>query len=369
MSMRFRLGSVATASMLAAWILGPAASSRCSAADEGSRQSSPLTALLRNHLPRKILVGTEITGYDVIEKFPLEKRFERMDEYVDAMEAQAKSKYPGKRLDLVVLCEYFMARGRDTLAQNAIRLDEVVPRIAACAKRHQCYLVVPLVLKEDNPPDRYTNAALLMDREGHVAGIYRKVHPCTDLKYVLLEGGMTPGSNFPVFDCDFGRVGIQICYDVSYPDGWEALAKQGAEIIALPSETPQTAHPSMYALQHRYYIVSATPRDHAAVYNPLGMVDAQVTQEGVLVHQIDLSYAITGWEDGLDGGNSLKRRFGDKIGFTYYQGEDAGIFWSNDPKTSIGQILEASGYPEPKDDIERARLLQDKVRGGPPSLP
>jgi len=31
--------------------------------------------------------------------------------------------------------------------------------------------------------------------------------------------------------------------------------------------------------------------------------------------------------------------------------------------------LEASGYPEPKDDIERARLLQDKVRGGPPSLP
>lgn len=355
--------------MLAIWFNCPSDGSRCAAADDASLQARPLTALRRDQLPRKILVGTEITGYDLIEKFTLEKRLQRMDEYVDAMDAVAKVKYPGKRLDLVVLVEYFMARGADTLAKNAVRLDEVVPRIAACAKLHGCYLVVPLVLKEDNAPDRYANAALLMGRDGHVAGIYRKVHLCTDLKYALLEGGMTPGSDFPVFDCDFGRVGIQICYDVMYPDGWEALARQGAEIVALPSETPQTAHPSMYALQHRYYVVSATPRNHAAVYNPLGMIDAQATQEGVLVHQIDLSYAITGWADGLNGGESLKRKFGDNVGFTYYEGEDAGIFWSNDPKTSIGQMFRAFGYPEPNDDVERTRLLQDKVRGGPPSLP
>jgi predicted amidohydrolase len=369
MSARSRFRSVAAASLLAMGFVGPSATSRCAAADEASPWARTPTALRRDQLPRKILVGTEITGYDLIEKFSLEKRFERMDDYADAMEAQARIKYPGKRLDLVVFAEYFMARGADTLAQNAVRLDEVVPRIAACAKRHGCYLVVPLVLREDNPPDRYSNAALLMGRDGRVAGIYRKVHPCTDLKYVLLEGGMTPGSDFPVFSCDFGRLGIQICYDIAYPDGWEALAKQGAEVVALPSETPQTARPSMYALQHRYYVVSATPRDHAAVYNPLGMIDAEATQEGVLVHQIDLSYAITGWADGLDGGESLKRAFGDRVGFTYYQGEDAGIFWSNDPKTSIGQMFRSFGYPEPTDDTERARLLQDKVRGGPPALP
>jgi predicted amidohydrolase len=327
------------------------------------------TASRRDQLPRKILVGTEITGYDVILKFSLAKRLQQMDDYVNAMEAQANRKYPGKRLDLVVFGEYFMARGADSLAQNAVRLDEVTPRVSACAKRHDCYLVVPMVLKEDNPPDRYTNAAMLMGRDGRLVGIYRKVHPCTDLKYESLEGGMTPGSNFPVFNCDFGRVGIEICYDVFYPDGWDALAKQGAEIVALPSETPQTSRPSAYALQHRYYVVSATPRDHAAVYNPLGMIDAQATQEGVLVHEIDLSYAITGWAEGLDGGESLKRRFGDKVGYTYYNGEDAGIFWSNDPKTSIGQMMREFGYPEPKDDVERSRVLQDNVRGNPPSLP
>ncbi len=369
MSMQIRLLRTATAPLLALWCVGLTPASRCAAADVDPRPGEPLLALRREQLPRKILVGTEITGYDLIEKYSLEQRFQRMDEYVDAMELQAKFKYPGNGLDLVVLGEYFMARGKEALAENAISLDEVVPRIAACAKRHRCYLVVPLVLKEDGSPVRYSNAAVLMGRDGQVAGIYRKVHPTTDLKYVLLEGGMTPGSNFPVFNCDFGRVGIQICFDIVYSDGWDALAKQGAEIVAFPSETPQTIRPSMYALQHRYYIVSACPRNHSAVYNPIGMIEAEAVQDGVLVHQIDLSYAIAGWDPGWDEGETLKREFGDRLGFKYYFGEDCGIYWSNDPKTSIGQLMRKFGFPEPGDDYELERRLEDKVRGGPPSLP
>ncbi len=369
MNTHLRILRAASAPILALLCFGLTPASRCSAADTAPAAPETATLLRRDRLPRKILLGTEISGYDLIEKFTLEQRLKRMDEYVDAMEMQAKFKYPGKGLDLVLFGEYFMARGKEALAENAVRLDEVVPRIAACAQRHGCYLAVPLVLKEDGPVDRYANAALLMGRDGHVVGIYRKVHPTTDLKYVLLEGGVTPGSNFPVFDCDFGRVGIQICMDLSYPDGWEALAKQGAEIVVLPSETPQTIRPSMYALQHRYYIVSACPRNHSAVYNPIGMIEAEATQDGVLVHQIDLSYEIAGWDPGWDEGEALKRDFGDRLGFKYYFGEDCGIYWSNDPTTSIGQLMRKYGFPEPADDYELERRLQDKVRGGPPSLP
>jgi predicted amidohydrolase len=368
MSMQTQLRGVAAVPMLATCLFGLAPALTCSASDAGPPQVEGPLALRRYQLPRKILVGTEITGYDLIEKYSLEQRLQRMDEYVDAMQLQAKFKYPGKRLDLVLLGEYFMARGKDALAENAIRLDEVVPRIAACAKRHDCYLVVPLVLREDGPADRYSNAALLMGRDGKVAGIYRKVHPTTDLKYELLEGGMTPGTDFPVFNCDFGRVGIQICFDICYSDGWETLAKKGAEIVLFPSETPQTVRPATYALQHRYYIVSACPRNHSAIYNPIGMIEAEATQDGVLVHQIDLSYAIAGWDPGWDDGETLKRKFGDRVGFTYYFGEDCGIYWSNDPTASIGQLMKPFGFPEPGDDYEKERVLEDKVRGGPPSL-
>jgi predicted amidohydrolase len=363
---QFRI--LAAAPVLAICLLGLAPTLRCSAADDAAAQVEGPWAQRRYQLPRKILVGTEITGYDSIEKYSLAQRFQRMDEFLNAMELQAKFKYPGKRLDLVLLGEYFMANGKEVLAENAIRLDEVLPRIAACAKLHDCYLAVPLVLREDGPVERYSNAAVLMGRDGKVAGIYRKVHPTTDLKYEVLEGGMTPGTDFPVFNCDFGKVGIQICVDIVYPDGWDTLEKKGAEIVLLPSETPQTVRPMMYALQHRYYIVSACPRNHSAVYNPIGMIEAEATQEGVLVHQIDLSYAIAGWDPGWDEGAALKRMFGDRVGFAYYFGEDCGIYWSNDPKTSIGALMRPLGYPEPADDYVKELKLEDKVRGGPPSL-
>jgi predicted amidohydrolase len=322
-----------------------------------------------DRLPRKVLVGTEVSGYDVVLTFSLDQRLQRMDELVDSMAAQAKLNYPGKRLDLAVLTEYFMARPGNTLAERAVRLGDVESRIAACAKRHGCYIVVPMILREEGAPVTYSNAAVLVDREGRITGIYRKVHPCSDLKEVLLEDGMTPGRSFPVFDCDFGRVGIQVCYDIFFADGWDALSKQGAEIVALASETPETVRPSMYALQHRYYIVSATPRDHAAVYSPLGVVEAQTTQEGVLVHQIDLSFAIVGWEDGLDGGKGVTRKFGDKVGYNYYSDQDVGIFWSNDPATNIGKMIGSLGFPEIDQETEQTRVLQDKIRGGPPTVP
>ncbi len=338
-------------------------------ADVAAAESNPAAYARRNNLPRKVIVGTEVSGYDVVLTLPLEMRFQRMDELVDAMDAQTKLDYPGKRLDLAVLTEYFMSRPGKTLAERAVRLDDVKGRITACAKRHGCYLVVPMVFREEGTPVRYSNVAVLVDRQGGIAGIYRKVHPCSDLKGELLEDGMVPGKNFPVFDCDFGRVGIQICYDIFFPDGWAALAKQGAEIIALPSETPETVRPSMYAQQHRYYVVSATPRDHAAVYSPLGVIEAQTTQEGVMVHQIDLSFAILEWEEGLDGGKSLTRRYGDKVGYNYYSDEDTGIFWSNDPSVPIGKMLDALGFPEVDQETEHTRLLQDKIRGGPPVVP
>lgn len=319
--------------------------------------------------PRKVLIGTEATGYDLIENFSLEKRFERMEELLSAMDGEAKLYYPGKRLDLAVLVEYFFGRPGKTLAETSVRLDEVKARVGACARAHGCYIVAPMILREDGEPARYSNASYLFDRNGEVVGVYRKVHPCSDLKFEDLEGGMTPGKDFPVFDCDFGKVGVETCYDLYYPDGWAALAKEGAEIIALPTETPQTVRPASYAEQYHYYIVSAVPRDHAAVYNPLGMIEAEATHVGVLVHQIDLSYAITGWLPGLNEGRALTNKYGDKVGYNYYFDQDTGIYWSNDPSTSIGKMMDSLGFPDLDQQTERVRLMQEKLRGGPPAAP
>ncbi len=319
--------------------------------------------------PRKVLVGTVVGGY-ALTTLPLDQRLRRMDEIVDTIAARARRQHPAKPLDLVVLPEYFLGRPGDGLARTTVTLAEVQPRIAACAARHGSYLVVPMLLRETDRPAHYSNAAVLVDRTGRVAGIYRKVHPVAPQGSDVLEGGVEPGRDFPVFDCDFGRLGIQICFDLLYRDGWQALARQGAEIVALPSASPETVRPSLYAFEYQYYIVSAVPRDHAAVYDPLGLIAAEATREGeVLVAEVDLSYAILHWEAPLQEGEALRRRFGAGVGSRYHRDQDAGIFWSNDPATPIGRMVAALGLVDSDANAERVRRLQDRARGGPPAAP
>jgi predicted amidohydrolase len=316
--------------------------------------------------PRKVLVATVVGGYEVNSQ-PLGQRFDRMDRILDEAERKAAVEYPGRRLDMVVLPEYFFSRPGASAREQAVKLDEILPRIGDRARRGGSYIVAPAVLSEENGT-RLCNAALLVDRSGRLAGVYRKVHPVAPQGSELLEGGIVPGSDFPVFACDFGRLGIQICFDMLYPDGWEALARQGADIVALPSASPESTRPCAYALAHGYYIVSAAPRDHSAVYSPLGLIEAEATHEGeVLVHEIDLSFAILHWEEVLDEGRALTRRFGDRVGYHYYRSEDKGIFWSNDPNMPLGRMLAAIGIVDSDANAERLRLIQDKARGGPPA--
>lgn len=103
------------------------------------------------------------------------------------------------------------------------------------------------------------------------------------------------------------------------------------------------------------------------MFSPLGVIQAEAGQAGVLVHEIDLSFEIVGYQK--DEGKSLTLKFGDRIGFNYYTGEDSGICWSNDPTTPIGEMLGSIGIPDMDEDTRHARAAQDRVRGGPPSIP
>ena len=148
-----------------------------------------------------------------------------------------------------------------------------------------------------------------------------------------LEGGCSPGQDVPVFDCDFGKLGIQICYDMEFDYGWNELASKGAELIAWPTQSPQTSQPAFRAMQNRCYIISSTWRNNASVFEPTGKIPAQtLSPDSTLVHQLDLSYAILPWQPKLQKGEALRKKYGDKVGFRYYEDEDCGIFWSNDPQ-------------------------------------
>ena len=144
------------------------------------------------------------------------------------------------------------------------------------AREHHCYIVVPTYLLEDKDKKICSNVGILIGRQGEVVGTYRKLHLAVPPGSDSMEGGTTPGKEVPVFDCDFGKLGIQICFDMDYDYGWEQLARQGAELVAWPTQSPQTAEPAFRAMQYRYYIVSSTWRNNASIFEPTGRIAAQI---------------------------------------------------------------------------------------------
>jgi hypothetical protein len=138
------------------------------------------------------------------------------------------------------------------------------------------------------------------------------------------------------------------------------MAAGGAELVVLPTASPQNLRPMAAALRHRYYVVNSAPRDNASVFDPIGRTVAQVTAApGMVVHQIDLAFAILHWSETLHEGRALTDRF--NVGGSYSAREDTGVFWSNDARRSIGSMIHELDLTEMPDLIERMEAARLKA--------
>ena len=151
------------------------------------------------------------------------------------------------------------------------------------AKRNSLYIVAGLLEKEG---DAVYNTAVLIDRKGNLVGKYRK----TSLPREEIDGGVTPGNSFPVFDTDFGRIGIMICWDVTFPEPARALARQGAEVIFLPIWGGDITLAKARAIENQVYLVSSTYDMVSAVFDLEGNVIRQAKEDkSIAVVEVNLN--------------------------------------------------------------------------------
>jgi len=151
------------------------------------------------------------------------------------------------------------------------------------AKRNNLYIVAGLLEREG---EVVYNTSVLIDRKGNLVGKYRK----TSLPREEIDGGITPGTSFPVFDTDFGRIGMMICWDVFFPEPARALAQQGAEVIFLPIWGGDLTLTRARAIENQVYVVSSTYDMISAVFDQEGKVLKEAEQDGeVVVVEVDLN--------------------------------------------------------------------------------
>ena len=118
------------------------------------------------------------------------------------MARRAARQYPGRGLDLAILPETTATAASGSARQHAYSTAcrESPGDVYALARKHKTYVLMALDMAEQGPKGTvYSNSAVLFDRQGKIAGIYRKVHPVAVVGTSELESGITPGRRLSRF--------------------------------------------------------------------------------------------------------------------------------------------------------------------------
>jgi predicted amidohydrolase len=173
-------------------------------------------------------------------------------------------------------------------------------RIGRAAKERHCTAVVGMLEFEGG---KVYNAAAVLGPSG-VLGSYRKVH----LPYLGIDRFTTPGdSPFPLFPISAGQLGINICYDCSFPEAGRVPKLRGAQVLAIPTNWPMNSDswehvPKVRAIEN-HMVVAVADRvgeergfrfaGHSQIIDFTGKVFAEAgeTEETILYADVDLAAA------------------------------------------------------------------------------
>ncbi|MCX8037681.1 MAG: carbon-nitrogen hydrolase family protein [Candidatus Sumerlaeia bacterium] len=156
-------------------------------------------------------------------------------------------------------------------------------RLAELARLSRAYIVAGIYERDGTT---VYNTAVLIGRDGSLVGKYRKAA----LPREEIDGGLTPGSDYPVFQTEFGKVGIIICWDVFFPTPAWNLASQGAEIIFLPIWGGNQDLIEARAIENQVYLVACGYDAKSAIYDRTGKPIAEANDaQPVAVVEVDLA--------------------------------------------------------------------------------
>lgn len=184
-------------------------------------------------------------------------------------------------------------------------------QLSGYAKQYGIYLIGGSMPEKDAEGNVY-NTSYIFDREGKQIGKHRKVH----LFDIDVKGGqtfkesdtLTAGDSDTVFDTEFGKMGVMLCFDIRFPELSRMMVNDGARIVFVPAEFNMTTGPAHWelsfrtrALDNQIYMVGCAPaRDvsagyiswgHSIVTDPWGrVIDMLDEKKGILLAELDMDY-------------------------------------------------------------------------------
>jgi predicted amidohydrolase len=325
--------------------------------------SGPVPLRDREILRRNV----KVASIDLQHLYPEKSIESRIQNVLDRMEKAA-----GYQPDIMCLVETFNTsyvdeeKSYEEVAEDENMQGSVTSKIADFARKYHCYVICPIVTKKEGS---YYNSAILLDREGNTVGVYHKVHP-VDTEIQKGEGIIPGPVRPPVFETDFGKIGIQICFDANWFESWEYLKEDGAEIVFFPSQFPGGRILNFLAWRNNYYIVSSTGED-ARIIDISGIdIDSSSFQLGYTWSSLNLEKEYIPTFPGKYSLPDILSKYQERVKIKVYRDTGGGAgtgaghitIESLDPGLFVRDILKEFSIPTYREQTKEAEEVQIRYR-------
>ncbi len=260
--------------------------------------------------------------------------------------------------DLIVMPEIIAHWGIPREA--ALDFAQTVPgpftdTVGEACRRNSCYAVTSLYEEHGG---RCYNSAVLIGRDGKVVGVYRKYRPTIG----EIERGITPGTELPVFQTDFGRVGMAICFDMNFLDVGQGLYANKVQCLCWPAMDEVGLGVHAWALFFETYLVSSWGGQINKIIDMTGetvaktgfqywLVTAEVNFDRVVLHQ-DANMAM--WD-------AIRAKYREGVDIRIAHPEAIFTLASNMDDVSAMDIVEEFGMETRRDYLARAMRTRDEA--------
>jgi omega-amidase len=179
---------------------------------------------------------------------------------------------------------------------------KIVKEIQEHCKKHSIWCIITEDMKVKS---KKYNCAILIDRNGNITGDYKKIN--------LYGDDVSPGKEVKVFETDFAKIGIAICWDLNFSDLFREMKNMGAEIIFCPSlwcydfgihkgqiiKKERKILESLIisrAYENFYYVAICNPAkesryhiSYSAIASPSTILNSLYKKEGLVVSRLNMS--------------------------------------------------------------------------------
>jgi predicted amidohydrolase len=263
-----------------------------------------------------------------------------------------------KGVDLVALPEAW--RGPDIVETLS---DRTITTMSQLARKHRSYVVCPIYRRA---PGGRLNSSVLIDRTGAVVSVYDKVFPYWT-EFDLQPPALPGREDVPVYEADFGKIGLAICYDAKFPEVFQRLRDKGAELVVWSSAYSGFSELQAFALLHHYTIVTSTLTGDSVVYDITGALLQDDKGSGdvtVSRYTLDMDRMIYHYNFNLDKRDRLLREHGDDVRLAVdMPREEWFVLAAKRPGVSARQLAREYGLEELRAYKDRSRAGIDALRG------